>query len=177
MNRGDRWIPCVLLAPIWLAACDKANEPAPGKSQPGSQAEALLVYSYDLAGVAGMDMASLDNSGFETCTENSELFTGCEAPGAQTSAAEAPPDAATPLETPSAATINRSVLLATVDPSTDYTPRGESAIEASSVRAIPGSTDRCGQVEPPAPTPKLADPAETATDTDCPCGTKQCMCG
>ena len=177
MDGGGRWIPFALLASMWLAACDKANEPTPSKSQPGSRAEAPLLYSYDLAGVVGMDSASLDNGGFETCTENTELFTGCEAPSAQTAPAEAPLDVATPLETPSAVTINRSVILATVDPSTDYTPGGESAIEASSVRAIPGSTDRCGQVEPPAPTPTLADPVGTATDTGCPCGTKQCMCG
>lgn len=172
MDGGGRWVPFALLVPVWLTACDKANEPTRRNSEPGSRAEAGSLDSYGLVDVAGVD-----NGGFGTCTEDTELFAGCEAPGAQTVEIESSPDTTTALETPYAVIVDRSALSATADASTRYTAGGEDAGEAPSAPPLPGLTDRCGQTEPSARTPAVAEPDGTATGTGCSCGTKLCMCG
>lgn len=174
MGPKKSWASLVLVTPLWLASCDKTKESGESRSQPGNHTEVGVFESVGLGYGRSPDAHGIDIAGFGACSENSTLFAGCEAPGAQPSDDARWSNAACPVEPRPAMTVAPNEAPPTSQPTSHDAPGAYSA--ATTELQFPTLTDRCGQKEAPARVGTTNHPIKSARESACSCGMMKCGC-
>jgi hypothetical protein len=177
MDGGVGWGQFAALLLLTLAACNKGNESTSSASRSESETPTEFLTSYGLTDVRGMDAAGLSGGGVGACTEDGELFTGCEALIVEPSSSVASAESSARREA-SIAVLADKVNLPRRD---DLSPSsGASADTINDTRTASASADqtgdRRGQAQAGAATSASARQNVVRTATACSCKPESCNC-
>jgi hypothetical protein len=175
MDGGVGWGQFAALLLLTLAACNKGNESTSSASRSESETPTEFLTSYGLTDVRGMDAAGLSGGGVGACTEDGELFTGCEALIVEPSSSVASAESSARREASIAVLADKVNLRDDLSPSS-----GASADTINDTRTASASADqtgdRRGQAQAGAATSASARQNVVRTATACSCKPESCNC-
>jgi hypothetical protein len=175
VNRSHAAAPIILLASVWLGACEKSEERTPGRSDSGTHTEAAFSDAYGLIHGFGVDSSLPANSGFGTCVDDPQFLTECQAPVTEPAApALSKPDAS---ETACTVAHHSGASLAVEHSAAAQMANADTAVPAEATLAALPLSKRCDQTDSSTDPAPNADAPATGQVAGCCCGMKPCACG